>query len=1144
MNFPASTCLSALILFASTAWLRGEDVDYARDIKPLLQLRCYACHGALKQQSGLRLDTAELMLEGGDSGPAVAPGKPDESPILQRVTESDVASRMPPEHEGEPFTAAQVELLRKWIANGAAAPADEVPESDPSQHWAFQPRVRPPVPQVPNAAWVRNPIDAFIAQGHHEHGLAPQPEADRAILVRRLYLDLHGLPPSPAELASIEADQSSDWYEQLVNRLLEDPRYGQRWGRHWMDVWRYSDWWGLGQQLRNSQKHIWHWRDWIVESLNEDMPYDEMIRLMLAADELYPNDLDKLRATGYLARNYFLFNRHQWMDETVEHVSKGFLGLTMNCAKCHDHKFDPIAQTDYYAMRAFFEPYHVRLDAIPGQADLDVDGIPRAFDGQLDTPTYLFIRGQESSPDQSKPIAPGVPSLLANGELSIEPVQLPAEAWQPERREWVIETHLANAEQQVASTAQSLRAAEEKLAAVKAKAEPEKTIPTEGAAPSPAAQASTAATSERLDENFEAVDARRWQQFGGEWVHQPGRLEQRRDGATRSVLRWLGEAPRDFDATVRFTMVGGSKWRSVCLCFDSTQADPSDDASAGSEQVVYVSAVGGGSKVQASLLRDGKREYPEAGRLERSIEVGHEYALRVQARDRLVNVSLDGEPVLAWRSPLERRDGAMQLTTFDALVQFHAVSIAPLAADVQLTDPDAPVHASEFEVAQAEVEAAHLAVAAARATQQSVQRRAEAMRASWAKTDALSKSQSNLQAKSQSNLQANREADAEVIAKLEEAEHEAARAAVHAEREAALAEAKRAVAAAELKKLGQPKQKQRAAAEKELKAAQEQLAKASKQADEPGEAYTKLAGAVWCATRFFNSTKDDPEIAFPPTSSGRRTALAKWIASAENPLTARVAVNQIWARHMGTPLVATVFDFGRKGAAPTHPQLLDWLASELVDSGWSMKHVHRLITTSSVYRLSSSTAGAEANLAKDPDNVYWWRRTPARIEAEVVRDSILSLAATLDERAGGPPVLPAEQARSNRRSLYFFHSNNERNLFLMTFNEAAVTDCYRREQSIVPQQALALTNSRLVLEAAPRIAERLSQRIDSDTAFVRLAFQTLLGMSASDAEVDACLDSLKAWREQPSPASGSKAQDARANLIWALLNHNDFVTLR
>jgi hypothetical protein len=215
-----------------------------------------------------------------------------------------------------------------------------------------------------------------------------------------------------AETAAINAMPDSEWYPALVEKLLADPRHGQRWARHWMDVWRYSDWWGLGEQLRNSQKHLWHWRDWIIESLNNDAPYDEMVRLMLAADEIAPEDASKLRATGFLARNWFLFNRNTWMEDTVEHVGKGFLGLTFNCSKCHDHKYDPISQTDFYRLRAVFEPYHVRLDVTAGGADLEKDGIPRAFDADAGAVTYRFVRGEESQPDKSAVISPGVPALF------------------------------------------------------------------------------------------------------------------------------------------------------------------------------------------------------------------------------------------------------------------------------------------------------------------------------------------------------------------------------------------------------------------------------------------------------------------------------------------------------------------------------------------------------------------------------------------------------------------------------------------------------------------------------------------------------------------------------------------------------------
>jgi len=243
---------------------------------------------------------------------------------------------------------------------------------------------------------------------------------------------------------------------------------------------------------------------------------------------------------------------------------------------------------------------------------------------------------------------------------------------------------------------------------------------------------------------------------------------------------------------------------------------------------------------------------------------------------------------------------------------------------------------------------------------------------------------------------------------------------------------------------------------------------------------------------------------------------------------------------MGTPLVATVFDFGRNGARPTHPNLLDWLAAELMDNNWSMKHLHRLIVNSEVYRLSSSGSKRETNMAQDPDNHFWWRRTPIRLESQVLRDSLLAHAGTLDRTMGGPTVPQAKQDGSTRRSLYFFHSNNDRNLFLTTFDEALVTECYRREQSVVPQQALALTNSKLVHDTAPQIAERLSRNNDNDAAFIRRAFFVLVCIEATEHEMAACERAIEQWRTVKDHSAGS----ARSNLVWSLINHNDFVTLR
>jgi len=332
----------------------------------------------------------------------------------------------------------------------------------------FQVVKRPPVPQVKNAAWVRSAIDNFISAEHEQRGLKPQPEAPRAILVRRVHLDLVGLPPTREELLAALGDPSPDWYEKVVDRLLADPRHGERWGRHWMDVWRYSDWYGYAGEIRNSQPFIWRWRDWIIESVNEDKGYDRMILEMLAGDELAPEDQSVVRATGYLARNFNTAGRDTWLQETVDHTFQGFLGLTIGCARCHDHMYDPLSQKEYYQVRAFFEPHQVRIDAVPGFLEkprmstgngfsIHGDGFVRVFDADPKAPTYLHIRGETTMPDKTAPIAPGVPAALGGRLPEIAPVPLPRSVHDPEKREFVVRELLAAEEVKV-------RAIEEKAA--------------------------------------------------------------------------------------------------------------------------------------------------------------------------------------------------------------------------------------------------------------------------------------------------------------------------------------------------------------------------------------------------------------------------------------------------------------------------------------------------------------------------------------------------------------------------------------------------------------------------------------------------------------------------------------------------------
>ncbi|HMC64101.1 MAG TPA: DUF1549 domain-containing protein, partial [Gemmataceae bacterium] len=310
-------CLLACLLAAPGA-SAAQPVDYLRDIKPILSARCYACHSALQQKAKLRLDAAALIRKGGRDGPVIVPGKSGESLLIQKVTAGDASDRMPPEKEGTPLSAQQIAMLKAWIDQGAKAPEEPIPE-DPRKHWAFRMPIRPELPKVKDPSRVHNAIDAFIAAEHDKRGLRANPPAAKEVLLRRVYLDLLGVPPTREELHAFLADSSDTAYEKVVDRLLASPHYGERWARHWMDVWRYSDWYGRRAvpDVWNSAPQIWRWREWIVNSLNADKGYGRMVMEMLAADEIAPEDDENFVATGYLVRNWYALNYNQWMKDTV-----------------------------------------------------------------------------------------------------------------------------------------------------------------------------------------------------------------------------------------------------------------------------------------------------------------------------------------------------------------------------------------------------------------------------------------------------------------------------------------------------------------------------------------------------------------------------------------------------------------------------------------------------------------------------------------------------------------------------------------------------------------------------------------------------------------------------------------------------------
>jgi hypothetical protein len=902
------------LVVASAAAIADDDAaEWVRDVRPILLHRCASCHGAIRQRAGLRLDTAALAKAGGESGPAIEAGSPGASLILRRVTSADESERMPPASEGVPLTAGEIGILTRWIEGGALAPIEDPPE-DARRHWAYQVPTRADPP-----ALARHPIDAFLESLRRERGLSASPPISDDLWLRRVTLDLTGLPPSLDERAAFLRDRSEFAAERVVDRLLASQRHGERWARHWMDVWRYSDWYGLGQELRFSHYHIWRWRDWIVESINEDAGYDDMIVAMLAGDEVAPSDPETLRATGFLVRNWDIFNRDKWLDTTIEHTSRAFLGVTTQCARCHDHKFDPILQEEYFRLRAIFEPYQIRIDRVPGQGDRTKDGLVRVFDDYIERPTYLFVRGDESRPDTTRPLAPGTPAVLG-GSLSIEPIALPRESWAPDERPFVIDETRASLVRAVAEARQSVEVASDSAAAVLAAAEFRLTA-------------------------FDAV-------LRVEEIEQSG-------GKNAEPLRWSEAARAAVDAQRRLALA---------------------DA------------------IVAELART--------------------------------------------------RELAAARSTLDAI---RAASAAP-----------------QNESRESALERASAAIA----------------------------------------------------------DHEAKLAAATSARSAAEAA------------LGSPSTTD----------------------------YTPRARDYPRAKVTYRDTP--PNTPYAHSSTGRRSAFARWIVDTKNPLTARVAVNHIWARHFGAPLVPSMFDFGLRSERPIHHALLDWLAVELQESGWSMKQLHRLIVTSDAYRMRTSPSDPEStNRRLDPDNRYYWKMPPRRMEAEVIRDSLLFLAKRLDETLGGPdlPVAAAEDGR--RRTLYYRYARGDQIAFLTMFDAPSVEECYRRHETIVPQQALALYNSKFALDCAEEIAREISRRTEDDAPasdFVSVAFETILGRAPSEAELRAASAELESWsrlaQDTPEPSLASSRPEggledsaarldsprnrARAALVHVLINHNDFIAIR
>ncbi|MCY2963737.1 MAG: DUF1553 domain-containing protein, partial [Planctomycetota bacterium] len=731
----------------------------------------------------------------------------------------------------------------------------------------------------------------------------------------------------------------------------------------------------------------------------------------------------------------------------------------------------------------------------------------------------------EKDPVTEKPLSPAVPAVLGTGEIAITPIPLPLGAYYPELRPEFREELIAGCRRRVVAAQEEIRrvadgvvSLEKKLAQLADGA----VLPVVASAGDPF-----------LVETFEKPRPDLWQVLSGQWENENGHLVGKQIGSFLTMVTRANH-PADFQARVRYKTLEPGSVHSVGVSFDVTE-------NARDWQAVYTATNNTTSTVQAFHRVAGVEAYPQAGIVPFPFKLNDLLTVDLAVRGSLLNVWVNGELKIAYKLPTPRQAGRFALWLHSATAEFHELRIEPISAELRLAESTATPTLSPFGMqTRADLE---VQIAQARGREPALQGALTLARAEAAAIEAR--------------------VAAEIAKHTEPAptnRTELAMAAGKAERQVAVLIAESAVSVAELasntaRNAVQPgneaSMKAAADAEAKLAVARKALDDARAALAKEDPSYTPLG------TAYANST------------TGRRLALARWITSRANPLTARVAVNHMWLRHFGTALVPSVFNFGLNGKRPSHPELLDWLALEFMERGWSTRAIHRLMVTSNTYRMQSQESGVDdPNLTSDRENRWYWRANSKRLEAEVVRDGLLHLAGVLDPTRGGVDLEPNQADSVLRRSLYFRHTPDDRALMLELFDAANASECYQRDESIVPQQALALVNGVFAYDQSRRIARKLatgdatgagSVPVD-DPEFVTRVFEQVLARTPREDERRLCEKYLVEQTARyvggtgltpvpTGPAATIKpAKDphdrARESLVHVLVNYNEFLVVR
>jgi hypothetical protein len=1051
----------------------ADPAFFESKVRPLLIARCSKCHGEKVQQAGLRLDTAEGFRKGSERGAVVLAANPAQSPLL-RAVRHEGGLVMPP---GEQLSDAEIAALTAWVSAGAPWPAVGKPGSPappslgglggapPStRHWSFLPVKRPAVPAVKNKAWVKNPVDAFILAKLEAKGLSPSPPASRRELIRRATFDLTGLPPTPEEIQAFLADRSPQAWEKVVDRLLASPAYGERWGRHWLDLARYAD----SKDVRDIGApydivESYRYRDWVIQAFNRDLPYDQFITQQIAGDLLPPPapgevNADALTATTFLTIGCWgpgdadLQKMYADMvDDQINAVSRAFLGVTIGCARCHDHKFDPISTADYYGLAGIFFSTQI---ATP-QISAPYNKVPLVPPAEIERREKYLAR----IPEMQKQVQRFVDARYAE-----VPRQFIPQAAAYLTAAWDLQHPGAAGAPQPAALATERGLREEALKQW-----------LEYLAPAPASAASGLMTTLMLDSNGNK-GVHTWKGLASEpvltvnttdaTVHVPGTMPPHSVAvhpgpSTGVALAWKSPVSGVVRVTGRIADAHAGCGDGAAWTIDRVQAG-------GVESLASDSFEDGGATPLAQAA--------DAPRLQNvRIVAGDELRFVVLPKTNhgcdltLLEVQIEevGGGGRVWNAAKDLVAGPFR----PGMDNPHADSLGNPGVwsflDMALVKDAVHAHRGPEGALARWYAAGDRAAAEAAAAE--IQRALAAPGTSEEGTPA-GRLWREL-ASGQGPFRVTQRDDHWLPA-------------------AVLVEKKRLEAEFEAYRKNAPPPVPYAMAAREGGVAGTKYEGFHDAAIHIRGRYDRLGDVVPRRFPLVLAGAHQP----PITQGSGRLELARWIASPQNPLTARVLVNRVWQHHFGQGLVRTPGNFGKMGEAPTHPELLDWLAGDFVageGSGfrvqgtgnthtpthphiqpWSIKRLHRLLMLSNTYRQSSKP---RAELASDPENRLWARASVRRLEAEAVRDTLLAVSGKLDRTLGGPPLRkPGEDAMSARRAVYLMTNRSDKTGLRFLFDAADPENIVdQRTVSTVAPQSLFLMNDPFMLEQTRALADRL-----------------------------------------------------------------------